>query len=226
VVIVCRVFLTAGISDRQYRGTVPPDLDAWEPWRPAELAARLATYDLTWYVAGGWALDLWYGEQTREHEDIEFAIPRTGFDRLRRHFAGLELYAAGNGSVDRLAPDGAPDPGYRQVWVFDPAACRWRTDIFLDPGDGDTWVSHRDRRLRRPYREAVARTADGIPYLCPEVVLLYKAKARRDKDEADFDRALPRLDPPARRWLAGALDLLHPGHGWSPRITDVPGRYA
>jgi hypothetical protein len=69
----------------------------------------------------------------------------------------------------------------------------------------------------------IGRTADGIPYLRPEIALFYKARHRRPKDEGDFDRALPRLDPAGRRWLADALDLIHPGHGWRPRITEVPG---
>lgn len=198
----------------------PPDLDAWEPWAPADLAARLAGLDLPWYVAGGWALDLWHGRQTREHEDIEFAIPRAGFDRVRPYLAGLALYAPGDGEVHPLAPDGWPD---RQCWVLDPVANRWRTDIFLEPGDGRTWISHRDDRVRRPWPEVVARTPDGIPYLRPEIVLFYKAKHRRDKDEADFDRALPRLDPAGRHWLAGTLDLVHPGHAWRDRLSAVPG---
>jgi Aminoglycoside-2''-adenylyltransferase len=209
--------------------TLAPALDAWQPWRPADLAARLAACGTPWCVAGGWAVDLWYGEQTRAHGDIEFAIPRSAFDRLRACFADCALYLAGDGEVHPL--EGAPDARYHQVWVLDPAAGRWRTDIFLEPGDltqdgGRTWICRRDPRLRRPYAEVVGRTADGIPYLRPEIVLLFKAKAARDKDEADLDLALPRLDPAARRWLADALDLVHPGHAWRRRVIDVPGRYA
>ena len=29
-----------------------------------------------WAVAGGWAIDLWLGTQTREHHDIEVAVRR------------------------------------------------------------------------------------------------------------------------------------------------------
>ena len=192
----------------------PPDLDAWSPWRPAELAARLAGAPVPWAVAGGWALDLWHGRQTRAHEDIEFAVPRTDFPLIRPYLADMRLYEAADGTVAEL--DG--EPSARQIWVLDPVAHRWRTDIFLEPGDGTTWVSHRDPRITRPYPEAVARTADGVPYLRPELVLFTKAKHRRDKDEADLALALPALGPPARRWLADALDLAHPGHVWRARL--------
>jgi hypothetical protein len=40
-----------------------PDLDAWEPWHPKVLAQRLAGLPVPWYVAAGWALDLFRGRQ-------------------------------------------------------------------------------------------------------------------------------------------------------------------
>jgi hypothetical protein len=51
--------------------------------------------------------------------------------------------------------------------------------------------------------------------------LLLKAKQPRPKDEADFAAFLPRLDEPARRWLADALSLLHPGHPWLARARPA-----
>ncbi len=40
------------------------DLEArWaNPWRPAEVAARLEGVSTPWYVVAGWALDLFRGE--------------------------------------------------------------------------------------------------------------------------------------------------------------------
>ena len=59
-----------------------------------------------------------------------------------------------------------------------------------------------------------ARTTTGIPYAVPEVVLLFKAKAARDKDRADLDLALPLMAAERRRWLKDALARVHPGHEW------------
>ncbi|MGH3656156.1 MAG: hypothetical protein ACRDUA_05810 [Micromonosporaceae bacterium] len=69
-----------------------------------------------------------------------------------------------------------------------------------------------------PYGELIRRTDDGIPYLRPEVALLFKAKWTRPKDEADLDGVLPLLDATARSWLAGALDAVHRGHPWRTRL--------
>ncbi|MEU6773922.1 hypothetical protein [Streptomyces sp. NPDC046759] len=43
-------------------------------------------------------------------------------------------------------------------------------------------------RELRPHDET---NATGAPYLAPEVQFFYKAKATRDKDETDFEAALP-----------------------------------
>jgi SpoU rRNA methylase family enzyme len=55
---------------------------------------------------------------------------------------------------------------------------------------------------------------DGLPILRPEVVLLYKAKNLRERDQEDFEQVQSRLDPRDRRWLADAIEVVHPGHEW------------
>jgi GNAT superfamily N-acetyltransferase len=198
-----------------------PGLDAWRPWHPREVAERLAGVRASWHVAGGWALDLWRGTQTRAHADLEIAIPRADFPALRERLAGFVLYAVEDGRLRPLAPGEPPPDEVHQVWVCEPAMPAWRMDIFLEPGDPTTWVYRRDERLRAPYPRMVAHDGDGVPYLRPEAALLYKAKRPRPKDEADFAAAIPRLDAGARRWLAGALP---PDHAWLARLgTLMPG---
>lgn len=189
-----------------------PDIEAWQPWHPAEMAERLAGATVPWCVAAGWALDLHLGEQTREHHDLEIAVPRARFADLAGRFPELAFHVPGDGTVRPAVP--AALAADFQTWALDPAADAWRFDVFREPHDGDVWVARRDERLRRPYAEITRRTPDGIPYLSPEVVLLFKAKHRRPKDEADFALVAPRLTEAERSWLDAALDLVHPGHPW------------
>lgn len=51
--------------------------------------------------------------------------------------------------------------------------------------------------------------------MSPEVVLLFKAKHLREKDQADFERVLPLLDDQQVEWLRVNLELVHPGHTWA-----------
>jgi hypothetical protein len=57
----------------------------------------------------------------------------------------------------------------------------------------DQWLFRRDSRVRRPLATIGSVTTDGIPYMAPEIQLLYKAKASRPQDEADFARTFPHL---------------------------------
>ena len=89
----------------------------------------------------------------------------------------------------------------------------------LDESSGSDWVSRRDRRIRRPIKSLGLVSAGGIPYLAPDVQLLYKAKAPRPKDEVDFTAALTVLTDPQRQWLGNALSLLYgQEHPWLARL--------
>jgi len=172
-------------------------------------------------VAGGWALDLWLGEQTRSHEDLEIAVPVGGFPEIRTRLEGLglRLFAIDDGEVIGLSPGEAPPPGTHQTWAMDPAVNGWRIDVFREPGDDATWVYRRTGELSAPRAWASGRTAAGIPYVAPHIVLLFKAKAARPKDERDFALALPRLPEAAKAWLAASLRAIQPGHPWIDRLA-------
>jgi hypothetical protein len=199
-----------------------PPVEAWSlAWTPRQAAAALAGVAAPWAVAGGWALDLWLGAQSREHEDLEITAPIAGFPELQARIEGLglKLFAIDDGAVIALAPGEAPPPRTHQTWVMDPAVQAWLLDIFREPGDADTWIYRRTRQLTAARAWASGVTASGIPYVASQIVLLFKAKAARAKDEADFAWAAPRLSPEAGDWLAGALQIIHPGHPWIERLA-------
>ena len=201
---------------------VYPDPEAWQPYSPRQLADRLAGLPVPWAVAGGWAADLFLGRVTRAHHDLEIALPASAFPLLPPLFPGLEFAVPQSG---RLTPlDAESLAAEFQTWALDPVTRTWRFDVFREPHDGDTWICRRDERIRRPYAEVVARTPDGIPFVVPEVVLLFKAKAARDKDEQDLAALLPALPAERREWLDAALALVHPGHPWRERLAQLAGR--
>jgi hypothetical protein len=184
----------------------------WEPWTPAEAARRLAGVGVPWYVAGGWALDLFGGRVTRAHEDLEIAIPAAGFGEVRAALADLEFDVAGS---EQLWPEDSPAFAMlHQTWGRDRGTQTYRIDVFREPHDGDTWLCRRDESIRWSYDALIERSSDEIPYLVPEVALLFKAKHLRAKDETDFASVLPLLSAGRRAWLAGALERVHPGHRW------------
>ena len=204
----------AETADDAPTGGEPVSLDdvTWVPWRPEEVAARLDGVRAPWAVAGGWAVDLWLGTETREHEDLEITVPRDGFAEVRAALPDLEFDVVGAG---RRWP--VTDPAFdvlHQTWGRDPQG-RYVLDVFREPHDGSTWICRRDPSIRRPFADVVRRDGAGTPFVAPEIVLLFKAKEARPKDEADAALVLPTLDPEQRAWLRAALDLVHPGHPWA-----------
>jgi hypothetical protein len=191
-----------------------PGIYSWNPWQPFEAMKWLAGVQASWCIAGGWALDLWHGKQTRPHVDLEIAILRPHFPLFRSQLADFKCYVASDGKVSALAPGSIPEPGRHQIRILDEAIQSWRMDIFLEPGDSLTWAFRRDETIRRPRSQMIATTREGVPYLKPEGVLLYKAKAAHAKDEGDFRACAPLLQPSARAWLRDALSRAHPGHPW------------
>jgi hypothetical protein len=195
---------------------IDPDVSRWDAWRPEVVARLFENVRLPWYVAAGWALDLFRGEQRREHGDLEVAVPSTRFDELADVLDGFEVFVI----TDRAeatplshARDRLMDT--QQTWIREPATDVWRLDVFREPSDGDTWLCRREPAIRMPYARLIEHTGDGIPYGRPEVVLLFKAKhAHEQKNQGDFEATLPLLDPSRVEWLRDALERVHPGHRW------------
>ncbi|GAA3455173.1 hypothetical protein GCM10018962_70060 [Dactylosporangium matsuzakiense] len=194
-----------------------PAVDAWEPWRPEALPERLEGLSVPWCVAGGWALDLFRGAQTRDHGDLEFAVPHGRFGEVAPRFPEFDWFVPVDGVL--VPADEDTLEAEHQTWALDRAAGCWRFDVFREPHDGDVWVCRRDPGIRRPYADLIAYDGAGVPYMAPEVVLLFKAKAVRDKDVRDFRATLPLLDAGRKQWLADSLARVHPDHTWLEAVT-------
>ena len=175
-------------------------------------------------MSGGWAIDLFLGEVTREHEDLEISVFRHHQHALWEHFGGRRLFkVATAGQWDEWCegeylelpvhqvlarpPDGGPpaDP-------WNPAADELQ--FFLNEVEGGIWLCRRDQRVTRHVREVAMRSESGLPIVAPEIQLLYKAAHDVAKNEHDFQLVVGRLQGKQRAWLHEALDLVHPGHAW------------
>jgi hypothetical protein len=161
------------------------------------------------------------GAATRSHGDLEIAVPAAGFAEVAARFPDLEFHAVGGGTIVVATAETLRDT--HQTWALDPIARVWRFDVFREPhgGDADTWIYRRDGRIRLPYESAIRHDPAGIPYLAPEVVLLFKAKGPRSKDEADLRAVLAHLPKDRRRWLAEGLALVSGQGGEHPWRSAV-----
>ena len=122
-------------------GAFQPDVSKWDAWRPERVASVLEGVEAPWYVAAGWAIDLFLGGERREHEDLEIAVPNSRFDEFVDALAGLELFViTGPAEATPLAQARDRLHETHQTWAREPATGRWRLDLFREPSDGDTWI--------------------------------------------------------------------------------------
>jgi hypothetical protein len=180
-----------------------------------------------WWIAGGWAIDLWLGRQTRPHVDLDVAVLRSDQHQVQHHLQrrGWDLQVAlAPGVLAPWPPGQLLAPGTHAVWCRSGPSSGWAFELLFNDDDADEWLFRRDHRIRRPLQQLGMTTPSGIPHLRPEVVLLYKAKQQRPSDQADLRVALPRLSLASREWLADAIDLVHPDHPWTGLVRESISR--
>lgn len=174
--------------------------------------------NLPWYIAGGWAIDLHLGRETRAHEDLEFCVLKQDQPAFLKLLSELEFFAAFKGKLYPLSHELGHQA--QQFWGFETDGNVWRVDMMIENGTAQTWVYKRAAELTAPRTEAVLISDQGVPYLHPKLVLLFKAKRTRDKDHADFEHVLPELSRADKDWLVMALTQLHPEHSWIAKLNE------
>ena len=185
--------------------------NAWWPWSPDEVARRLSSVTAPWCVAAGWALELFSDSAARVHHDLEIAVPAARFEEIEAALPGFAWDVVGDGRVWPYPQERAE---HFQTWLRDPASGYYHLDVFREPHVDDHWVCRRDASITMPYSELILHTRTGVPYLAPEVVLLFKAKHLRPKDDIDFAQVSPALGTERRSRLRDWLARVHPGHRW------------
>ncbi|HLX05122.1 MAG TPA: hypothetical protein VKR28_06280 [Candidatus Binatus sp.] len=190
-----------------------------------EVAEALGNLRAPFYISGGWAIDLHLGRVTRDHHDVDTLIMRR--DHLLLHKALKQF------SLKKIIPHPDGMPPNRGMIVDWPAGERLELPVhqinayragesepafqvmLAESSDNDLeWIFRRNPEIRMPISRMGFHPLWGLPYLAPEIVLLFKAKHLEARDQVDFDNALPALSTEARRWLRDAIEKTHPGHVW------------
>lgn len=187
------------------------------PWRaasPSEAAPWLASLTVPWWIAGGWALDVFAGNQTRPHKDLDVGILRKDALQALGFLAGWEVFEAKDGVLTRLRAGMRPRPDVFSLWCRPAHNSDWAMELMLDEAENEHWIYRRQRQIQRPLSIAIRRSLQGIPYLAPEIQLLYKSHRIRRQDQADFEHIVPILGQGSRQWLRDSLRVTEPAHSW------------
>jgi hypothetical protein len=185
---------------------------------PFKVETLMRGFDPDWFVAGGWALDLFLKTETRPHDDIEIAVFRADQFALQKHFAGWRLQKAFGGELNFWEKGEFLESPIHEIHCFNELSKTSELEILLNERTGSNWVFRRNEKITKPLAETYGATDSGIKFLRPEIVLLYKSKNPRPKDEQDFRAAVKSLDGAAKSWLKNALSMCYERHDWIEKL--------
>jgi hypothetical protein len=197
-------------------------LGTWASVEPSAASSILAAVPSPWWIAGGWAIDLFVGRQTRSHGDLDVQVLRRDLDGVLAALPGWDIRVAKDGSLREL--NGPLDADAFCLWCRPDPDGPWMLELLVADTSGDRWIFRRDPTISVPISEIGLVTPEGIPYLAPEIQLLFKAKAPRSEDEQDFENALPFLDAGRIRWLTSVMHTIEPSHQWIERANGPVSR--
>lgn len=191
---------------------------------------------------GGQAIDLFLGYESRIHGDIDICAYWNERDAIITYMQsqGFEVYEMlGGGRAHKITD--ISDQAYlkRNIFCFrdncplvklyplDENDCCWieffhvgQTEFnFIEFLFNDKSAANfeyaRDREIKRELDKALL-FADGVPYLSPEICLLYKSTdTDREGYQQDFELAYEAMSAEQREWLNTALKKAFPdGHKW------------
>jgi hypothetical protein len=200
------------------------NLHIWQPMSVAQVAELMSDLSLPWWIAGGWAIDLFLGRQTRTHGDTDVLIRRDDQLRVQRYLMdrGWDLHKTQQPGLKPWPAGEFQSRPFDDIWCRRAEGSPWVLQLMLLDTDGDRWVFKRDPRIHGPIETLGLRTSSGIPYLRPEIQLLYKAKRETlVKDQSDFDLAVPQMPGEAQAWLLSHLEKRFPkGHPWITSLKE------
>lgn len=199
---------------------MPGRVHHWLPLKPSEVGAALNNAGFDWWIAGGYALELFAGQTWRSHDDIDILVLRPDLPIVLTHFAEWDVWLADPPGHLRSRKSDEFDTKAHDIWLREFGSASWRLQIMVDEAQDDLWQSRRNPQLRLTRTALGWRHASGLPCLAPQVQLFYKAKSPRPKDELDRLQVIPMLDDAQRRWLFDAIAKTYgENHLWLATLT-------
>ncbi len=192
------------------------DIDNWQPLTVEEVSLLLKDISIPWGIAGGWALDLHIGRQTRQHKDIDIIVFRHDQQEVYSYLSqDWILYKAYKGTLEIW--EGEPLEQVNDIWMKKGETSAWAFQFMFVDQVEEYWIYRRHPSIRRKASDIFLTTQEPICYLRPEIQLLYKGGSSviREKDDLDWQTILPYLTIEEKEWLVSGLKGQFPeGHRW------------
>ena len=193
-------------------------------------------------VCGGFAIELFLNREIRKHGDIDISAYWQDRDKIILYMQelGFNVFEMCGGGIAhhitdvtkqikakrnifcfkdscklvKLTPQGQKDMYYLD---FDHSG-QTKLDFIeflFNNRNVDSFLYARNESITLPLSRTIL-TRNNIPYLAPELVLLYKSTdTQREGYQLDFDYAMVEMTAEQKEWLRTALKTMNPsGHKW------------
>ena len=196
---------------------------------------------------GGYAIELFLDKTVRKHGDIDISAFWDERDRiiLFMQSLGWRVYELCGGGKAHYITDVAKQIKSKRNIFCKTDDCKIvsltptdEPDMFIVDFDrkgqdkltfieflfnnkvNDRFLYARNHDVSLPLSQAVL-TRNGIKYLAPEIVLLYKSTdIERESYQLDYDMAIRIMSPEQKNWLKSALETMNPnGHKWLEAVS-------
>lgn len=208
-----------------------------------DLSQFLTPLHVMWFLSGGWAIDYHLERITRERCDLDISVPVS--DRR----ACIEFFLRHDWQVEGKLGDGfktlhklsdyqdeihyfwsfPKDVDFIGEYIDDKDNRRIAynrkvqekldfIEVFFDRIESQHLICRRNPRVKGHVDQAVLQR-DGLRYLAPEWVLLFKSNRLSEKNLQDFDSAIGSLDMHTLMWLVQSLSLVYgDSHPWLEQL--------
>ena len=199
-------------------------------------------------ICGGHAIDLFIGRKTRPHKDLDLAVFWEDRNKIVQFMInkGWNVYEpCGNEILHKINDINDQKQVKTNIWCVKPDNLHYEfiekdknmfsvifdnseqieldfiEFLFNNRFEGNFLYS-KNNDIKIDINFCILYS-ENIPFLTPELVLLYKSKAFEIimENQMDFDNALPYLNEKQRVWLKNALIIMFPnGHKWINKIYE------
>lgn len=213
-----------------------------------EVNEFLSRGNFEYAICGGYAVDLFLNRNVRRHSDIDVSAYWRDRDQIIVFMQswGFRVYEmCGGGIAHHITDLHDQIKAKRNIFCFkdecdlvklSPTEAKGMYRIEFDHRGQtkldfieflfnnrteDSFLYARNENIYFPLNQAILNR-DGIPYLAPEPVLLYKSTdTQREENQRDFDATMDHMSDEQKDRLFAALKTIYPsGHKWLELIKE------
>lgn len=207
--------------------------------------------NINWAICGGDAIDLFVGEQTRNHKDLDVAVfwedRKQIIEYMLQH--KWRVFEPDNGRLREITNNSNDLMKEDNLWCLTPNCKSYDIkhlehnfydiqplmnnqetldfiEFLFNKKDNHYFYYKRNHQIKLQLEQAILYSKNEIPFLAPEMVLLYKSIFIRFLDKLehqemvnnyrhDFHVAIKKFTQNQINWLYQALKASYPnGHEW------------